>query len=172
MFMKRHLPIAAALAALTFSMPAVAAPSTDEDVARIIDEGMNHSQAMTTASALMDGIGPRLTNSENHRRAQTWAMEVLRSYGLQNVHQEAFDFGLGWNLTSYSATMIAPRSIPDGDPGGMVAADRRNPAGRGGDRAHHQEGQFAAWKGKLAGKIVLISPRARAPSPRTASSSG
>lgn len=158
MFMKRHLPVAAALAALTLSMPAIAAPSSDEDVARIIDEGMNHSQAMTTASALMDGIGPRLTNSENHRRAQTWAMDVLRSYGLQNVHQEAFDFGLGWNLTSYSATMIAPRAIPL-----TVIPVAWSPPTSGTVRGGivvapiTKEGQFAAWKGKLAGKIVLIS---------------
>jgi hypothetical protein len=166
MFMKRHLPIAAALAALTFSMPAVAAPSTDEDVARIIDEGMNHSQAMTTASALMDGIGPRLTNSENHRRAQTWAMEVLRSYGLQNVHQEAFDFGLGWNLTSYSATMIAPRSILTVIPVAWSPPTAGTLRGEVVIAPITKEGQFAAWKGKLAGKVVLISAPGESAEPK------
>ncbi|MDE1915697.1 MAG: M20/M25/M40 family metallo-hydrolase [Sphingomonadales bacterium] len=159
--MKRHLLLAAALTALTFpafSLAAPAATSEDADVARIIDEGMNHSQAMLTASALMDRIGPRLTNSDAHRRAQQWAMDVLRSYGLQNVHQEAFDFGLGWNLASYSASMTAPRPIqltvipvawspPTSGTlhGGIVVAPIT------------KESQFAQWKGKLAGKIVLIS---------------
>jgi hypothetical protein len=81
-------------------------------VARIIDEGMNRSEAMVTASALMDRIGPRLTNSDNFRKAEGWAIDTLRSYGLANVHAEPFEFGLGWNLASYSATMTAPRGLP------------------------------------------------------------
>jgi hypothetical protein len=160
--MKPHLYLAAALGALTLPLagPALAGDETanQAEVERIIDEGMNHSEAMLTASALMDRIGPRLTNSDAHRRAQQWAMDLLRSYGLQNVHQEAFDFGLGWNLTSYSATMVAPRAIPltvipvAWSPptagtlrGGIVVAPIT------------KESQFAEWKGKLTGKIVLIS---------------
>jgi len=61
---------------------------------------MNRSEPMITASALMDRIGPRLTNSENIRKAQAWAMERLRKPGVVNVHTEPFDFGLGWNISS------------------------------------------------------------------------
>jgi hypothetical protein len=77
---------------------------------------------------------------------------------LQNVHQEAFDFGLGWNLTSYSATMIAPRTIPL-----TVIPVAWSPPTQGTLRGGivvapiTRESQFAQWKGKLAGKIVLIS---------------
>ena len=34
---------------------------------RIRDEGLNHSHVMEFGSALMDGIGPRLTGSPNAR---------------------------------------------------------------------------------------------------------
>jgi len=36
---------------------------------RIRDEGLNHSHVMEFASALMDGIGPRLTGSPNLAKA-------------------------------------------------------------------------------------------------------
>ena len=37
---------------------------------RIRDEGLNHSHVMEFASALMDGIGPRLTGSPNAKEGQ------------------------------------------------------------------------------------------------------
>lgn len=162
--MKSSLLLAATLIAplSLISAPAQAAPAApsgeEAQVARIIDEGMNRSEAMLTASNLMDRIGPRLTNSDAHRRAQQWAMELLCSYGMQNVHQEAFDFGLGWNLASYSANMVAPRSIPL-----TVIPVAWSPPTSGTLRGSiavapiTKESQFAQWKGKLAGKIVLIS---------------
>ena len=36
---------------------------------RIREEGLNHSHVMEFASALMDGIGPRLTGSPNLKKA-------------------------------------------------------------------------------------------------------
>src|SRR5690349_24695675 len=92
-------------------VPAASASGAPGDTARIIDEGMNRSQVMLTASELMDGIGPRLTNSANLTRAEDWALAKFRSYGLSNVHREPFDFGRGWNLTTSSARMIEPRPV-------------------------------------------------------------
>jgi len=104
--------LAASLLASAAPLPALAAPDGDSAaVARIIDEGMNRSEAMTTASALMDRIGARLTNSENHRKAEVWAMELFKQRGLVNIHVEPFDFGLGWNLDSYSVAMVSPRPL-------------------------------------------------------------
>ncbi|WP_421846901.1 M20/M25/M40 family metallo-hydrolase [Novosphingobium sp.] len=136
-----------------------AAPDGDSAaIARIIDEGMNRSEAMITASALMDRIGPRLTNSENHRKAESWAMEQMRKQGLANIHVEPFDFGLGWNLDSYSVAMVTPRVLP------LTAIPVAwSPATAGTLRAPiviapmSREEHFAEWKGKLAGKIVLVS---------------
>ncbi|MBU6394890.1 MAG: M20/M25/M40 family metallo-hydrolase [Sphingomonadales bacterium] len=150
---------AASLLACLAANPAEAAPDGDNAaIARIIDEGMNRSEAMTTASALMDRIGPRLTNSENHRKAERWAMDLLRQRGLANVHVEPFDFGVGWNLDSYSVAMVTPRALS------LTAIPVAwSPATDGTIRAPiviapmSREEHFAEWKGKLAGKIVLVS---------------
>ncbi|WP_225206655.1 M20/M25/M40 family metallo-hydrolase [Novosphingobium huizhouense] len=142
---------------------AVAAPdaASGKDavaLARIIDEGMNRSQAMVTASALMDRIGPRLTNSENHRKAERWAIDLMRAQGVPNVRVEPFDFGVGWNLDSYAVTMVSPRALPltaipvawsPPTSGTIQAGVVIAPMAR--------EEHFAEWKGKLAGKIVLVS---------------
>ncbi|KPF89773.1 M20/M25/M40 family metallo-hydrolase [Novosphingobium sp. AAP93] len=157
---RRFVPLFAA-ALLASAMPIAAAAAPDGDsaaIARIIDEGMNRSEAMTTASALMDRIGPRLTNSENHRKAESWAMDLLRQRGLANVHVEPFDFGVGWNLDSYSVAMVTPRALP------LTAIPVAwSPATSGTVQAPvviapmSREEHFAEWKGKLAGKIVLVS---------------
>jgi len=39
---------------------------------RIRDEGLNRSHVMDFATALMDGIGPRLTGSPNLAKANAW----------------------------------------------------------------------------------------------------
>lgn len=152
--------LAASLIAAPLAAPSAVSAAADENaaIARIIDEGMNRSEAMTTASALMDRIGPRLTNSENHRKAEVWAMDLLRQRGLANVHVEPFEFGLGWNLDSYSVAMVSPRMRP------LTAIPVAwSPPTAGTVQAPvviapmSREEHFAEWKGKLAGKIVLVS---------------
>ena len=153
------LAVALALTA-TASGAGAAAPESPQTavIARIVDEGLNRSEVMKTASDLFDGIGPRLTNSENMRRAQDWAMERVKSYGATNVHLEPFYFGLGWNLDSYSATLTTPRRLPltiipvawSSATNGVVTAPVVV-------APMTKEEHFAAWKGKLKGKIVLVS---------------
>lgn len=149
----------AAVLAMVAAIPAPArADASDAQVAAVIDEGLNRSEAMITASQLMDGIGPRLTNSHNYRRAADWATARMTALGLQNVRREGFDFGLGWNVESYRATMITPRRI---DLTAIPVA--WSPPTEGVLRAGvvvapmSKVEHFAAWKGKLAGKVVMIS---------------
>ena len=99
----------AALALMTLPLQAVHADATDAQIAEIVDEGLSHSQAMANASELMDGIGPRLTNSENYDRAAEWALAKFGSYGLTDAHRESYPFGVNWNLDSSKATMVEPR---------------------------------------------------------------
>ena len=65
-----RLAVAAALFIATAPLQAADPGAADAQIARIVDEGLSHSQAMANASELMDGIGPRLTNSENFDRAE------------------------------------------------------------------------------------------------------
>ena len=156
--MRSHL-LAAATAAVLFAAPALAAgDATDAQIARIMDQGLSHSQAMANASELMDGIGPRLTNSENFDRAAEWALAKFRSYGLADVHKEPYPFGSNWNLDDWSARMVEPRAVtmhampvawgPATD-GAITAPVVLAPM----SKPEH----FAKWRGKLAGKIVLVS---------------
>ena len=145
---------------LLASAALVAAPASavTSDTARIIDEGMNRSQIMLNAHELFDDIGPRLTNSTNMRKAQSWAVAKLQSYGLSNVHREAYDFGRGWDIVHSSVRLVSPRPI---DLTAIPVA--WSPPTKGPLRAPvivapmNRKEQFAAYRGKLAGKIVLTS---------------
>lgn len=144
--------------AVAFAVSTSTAAIAQSDTSRIIDEGMNRSQVMTNASELMDGIGSRLTGSTNLQRAEDWAIAKLRSYGLSNVRREAFAFGRGWNLTASSARMVSPRPIE------MTAIPVAwTPGTNGTLRAPivvapiSKPEHFAEWRGKLAGKIVLLT---------------
>lgn len=81
---------------------------------RIRDEGLNRSQIDAMAQELLDGIGPRLTGSDQLRKAQNWAVERLRGFGLANVSLEPWDslFGRGWERVSYSGRFLEPYLQP------------------------------------------------------------
>ncbi|MDB6112084.1 MAG: putative aminopeptidase [Pedosphaera sp.] len=85
---------------------------TNDPIARIREEGLNHSQVMQTLSYLSDVIGPRLTASPNLKRANEWTREKLCSWGLTNAHLEAWGpFGRGWSVKRFSAQIVEPQSI-------------------------------------------------------------
>jgi hypothetical protein len=156
--MTRSIWLAGAAAVLFSAVPAAAGPAEDRAVAQVIDEGMNRSEAMLTASELMDRIGPRLTNSDGYQKAEDWALAKFAAYGLKNVHAEPFEFGLGWNLRSHSARMVSPRPVE------MTAIPVAwSPGTNGPIRAEvviapmSEDAHFDEWRGKLAGKIVLVS---------------
>jgi hypothetical protein len=154
--MKKYLATLLAGAALLGAVPASA--QRVDDVNRIIDEGMNHSQVMLIAAEMLDGIGPRLTNSPGMRRAETWAMGKFQGWGLANVRREGFEFGRGWEINAISARMMTPRVLPltaipiawsPGSNGAISAPVIVAPMSK--------EEHFAEWKGKLAGKIVMVT---------------
>jgi len=139
------------------AMPALA--ENADDMNRVIDQGLNHSQVMQTAEHLMDVIGARMTNSPGMRQAEAWTQSQFKSWGLKNVHKEGFEFGRGWSVVSSSVRMTAPRplqltAIPvawtPGTNGPITAPIVVAPMKRKRD--------FERWHGKLVGKIVLISP--------------
>ncbi len=159
----RNLLLAGAILAAS---PALAAPASTpvdgETLNRIADQEFNHGEVMVTAEYLADHIGGRMTNSPAMRQAESWTQGRFRDWGLKNVHAEGFDFGRGWWIESSSVRVIAPRPIEvraipvawtPATPGAVTAEIVVAPLRR--------ERDFAAWKGKLNGKIVLIN----APSP-------
>jgi len=127
-------------------------------ISRIADEGFNHSQVGATAEYLADRIGGRMTNSPAMRRAEQWTQDQFKSWGLKNVRTEGFDFGRGWWVESSRVRMTSPRpaelrAIPiawtPATPGAVSAPIIVAPMSADKD--------FAEWKGKLSGRIVLVS---------------
>lgn len=126
--------------------------------ARIRDEGFNHSHVMEFASALTDGIGPRLTGSPNMMKANEWTRDTLKSVGLEHAHLEDWgEFGMGWSQVNSWARMITP----DTEPLWLQAAPW-SPATKGpvtGQLVSVEigtESDLVKYKSKLAGKIVLF----------------
>jgi carboxypeptidase Q len=125
---------------------------------RIREEGLNHSHVMEFATALMDGIGQRLTGSPNAMKANEWTRDTLTKIGLQNAHLEDWgEFGLGWQQLNTWARLVVP------DPAVMIVqATPWSPSTPGpvtGDVVYvniQSEADFDKYKGKLAGKIVLF----------------
>jgi carboxypeptidase Q len=142
-----------------FSLCIAAAAIADPPViTRIADEGFNHSQVAETAEYLADRIGGRMTNSPSMRKAEQWTQEKFRSWGLKNVHTEGFDFGRGWWIESSYVRMVSPRPLEL-----RAIPIAWTPATAGAVTAPVivapmiVDKDFAEWKGKLTGKIVLVS---------------
>ena len=132
---------------------------------RIRDEGLNHSHVMELASALMDGIGPRLTASPNAKKANEWTRDTLTKIGLENAHLEDWgEFGMGWQQINTWARMVSPDTAVL-----ILQATPWSPATSGpvtGDVEWvdiHEEKDFDKYKGKLAGKIVLYGAMREVP---------
>jgi len=153
-----------------------------EVVHRIKTEAFDHSKVMEQLAFLTDLYGPRLTASPEFQQAADWAMSRLKQEGISNVHSEKWGpFGRSWSLQSYTLEMVAPRyshlvgaplawSAPTAGPltGDLLFAPIIPAPNRFDLKAARQALQEyeAEWKGKLKGKIVLIS-EADTPKPTT-----
>jgi hypothetical protein len=140
--------------------PLLAADKADlAAIYRIKDEGFNRSQVMDILSYLTDVHGPRLSGSPNMRKAQEWAQQKFREWGLANVHTEKFDFGRSWHLKRFAAHMVEPTYSP------LIAFPKAWTPGLNGvvkaevirvDIA--TEADFDKYKGKLKGLYVATQP--------------
>src|SRR5215510_15299416 len=128
-------------------------------IGRIRDEGLNRSQVMDHVTWLSDVYGPRLTGSPAILQASDWVIKKVTEWGLTNAHREPWKFGKGWSLVRFSAHLIEPQIQPiigfpiewSSGTKGTVSADvvRVQIA---------NEADFAKYRGKLAGKILLTQP--------------
>ena len=160
--MKRAILILA-LAAGAASLVGAQAEKLDVPMlGRIRDEGLLRSQVMDHVSWLSDVYGPRLTGSPAIQQASEWAMKKFTEWGLANVHQERWSFGKGWTLVRFSAHLVEPQVQPiigfphewsSGTKGPVTADVVRVQIASDAD--------FAKYRGKLAGKIVLTQPARR-----------
>jgi len=121
-------------------------------------EALGHSHVMEYASALTDGIGPRLTGSPNLKKANEWTLAQFTAMGCSNAHlEDCGEFGMGWEQLNTWVRMTSP------DKAVFIAqAAPWSPSTKGpmtGAAAWvdiKEEKDFDKYKGQLAGKIVLL----------------
>ena len=127
-------------------------------IAKIRAEGLEKSKALEIAHKITDVAGPRLSNSPGLKRAQDWAVKYFNEMGLKNVHLEAWgEFGKGWQVDKYYAATTKPFYRP------IIASPKAWTPGTNGPIKSEVVlikadtiTDLAKYKGKLAGKIVMI----------------
>ena len=155
--MKRLLLL---LTLTTFSLHYIYAQEevNEEMVDLIKKHGIDQSQVMDIANWVIDIHGPRLTGSPGLDRATEWAVNELKSWGMDNVHLEEWGpFGRGWELDHFEMHAYTPAYWP------VIAY----PKAWSPSTAGEVEGELiyldaddaedlAKYKGQLQGKIVLF----------------
>ena len=155
---KKKAPPASEAAKPSYEMPQPEKETLDfAAYAKIRAEALGHSHIMEYASALMDGIGPRLTGSPNLKRANEWTRDQFTAMGCANAHLEDWgEFGISWAQLNTWLRMTAP------DHAVFIAqAAPWSPSTKGAVSGAavwldaKDEKDLEKYKGKLAGKVVL-----------------
>ena len=158
---RRLTPLAAALLLLlTAAVSSDTVPVDWAMVAKIREEGLQHSQVMDYESYMTDVLGARLTNSRDMQRAQLWLEGTMKQIGLVGVAAEPFmDYGVTWDNEYVSLHMLTPDYSPMV---GYPIAYTRGTDGRQVAEAVivdlQVRGDLERYRGTLKGKAVLVSP--------------
>ena len=129
-----------------------------ETIDRIREEGFQRSQVMSTLSYMTDVIGGRLTGSPGMKRANDWTRDKMKEWGMTAKVEPWGEFGRGWSLRKFSAALVEPEYQP------IIAYPAAwSPSTKGvitSEVVHvdiKSQADFEKFKGKLAGKIALVS---------------
>jgi carboxypeptidase Q len=121
-------------------------------------EAFSHSHVMEYASALTDGIGSRLTGSPNLKKANEWTRDQFTAMGCSNAHLEDWgEFGMGWVQLNTWIRMTSPdKSVFIAQAAPWSPSTKGPVSGAAVWVDIKDEKDFDKYKGKLAGKIVLL----------------
>jgi carboxypeptidase Q len=154
---------AGAIGCLTAFQPAK--NSLEKTFARINEEVSQHSRAYETLSDASKTIGHRLTGSANGSKAEAYAYQLLSSYGFKDIRYEPFEVE-AWTRDTVTLSVVPRRSddfreVP-------VVALAHSPvdahvSGEIVDVGNGLEGDFAAVKDKIKGKVALVNIGLAAP---------
>lgn len=152
-----------------------ARPSPDEQSpvaaadARILGEIHEHSEAMANLEYLSDSIGQRLTGSPQLKQANEWTRDMFQKYGLSNAHLEPWTIARSWTRGAARARIVSPAEHPL-----TIAAAGWSPSTPGAVQgpvvyfdAKTKE-EFAKFRGKLKGAIVIYQEPASLSPPKPA----
>lgn len=143
---------------------------TNPAILRLLDEGMNRSQAMTLAQVLMDRHGQRLTASPQSDGAQDWLVNTYASWGV-SARRERYGTWLGWNRGVTHVDLIAPR-VRSLEAVALAWSPSTGGAPIEGEAIAYPANistpdAFDAWLPNVKGKIFLMSvPRLSCRSPQ------
>lgn len=135
--------------------------------AEILSEIHDHSEAMRNLEYLSDTIGPRLTGSPQLKQANDWTAEVMRKYGLVNVHLEPWTIAHSWTRGSAKARILAPADHPL-----TVASAGWSPGTQGTVRCPvvyfdaKTKADFEKYRSKLKGAVVIYQEPASLSPPK------
>lgn len=131
---------------------------TPEEVdATIIQEVKDRQEILKNLTYLSDVIGPRMTGSANLKKANDWAADKFREYGLENVKLEPYTIPAGWERGFARMRLVEPNNGR-----WLTVASRAWTPGTSGKmigevvflNATNQE-ELNKYKGKLKSAIVL-----------------
>jgi hypothetical protein len=142
------------------ALPAAPAPTVPDAVAldkQIIEAAKQNSEIIANLTQLSDGIGSRLTGSPALKKANDWAEQKMKSYGLTNVHQEGWTIPIGWERESAYLRVVSP------EPGHPMTVAAMGWTGSTNGRitgdvivlTARNSKDLLAYKGKLKNAIVL-----------------
>ena len=128
----------------------------------VLTAAKKDSEIMANLTYLSDMIGPRLTGSAALKRANEWAAEKMRGYGLSNVSLEGWTIPVGWERGTATARILEP----DNGRTLLLASLGWTPGTKGkvvGDVVilnARSTKDLAQYKGKLKNAIILRGPPA------------
>ncbi|SFD11291.1 M20/M25/M40 family metallo-hydrolase [Spirosoma endophyticum] len=132
---------------------------------RINKEVSEHSRAYETLADASERVGHRLTGSPNGSRAEAYAFDLLSSYGYKDVRFAPFEVE-AWARDTVTLSVVPYRSDNFRDVPVVSLAHSPIEAHIQGeivDVGNGLEGDFAAVKDKLKGKVALVNIGLAAP---------
>lgn len=144
-------------------------PPSDPVIQQMWSEGMERGQAMRLAQALMDSIGPRLTNTDRFDAGQHWLISEYSKWGIQ-ASQVPYGTWVKWIRGPTYMDLVSPR---------LRTLEATMLGWSPGTNGQWIEGEvvvippkttpeaFAAWLPTVRGKFLLgsaLNPTCRMPS--------
>ncbi|WP_128547939.1 M20/M25/M40 family metallo-hydrolase [Larkinella soli] len=141
------------------SDPAGSKPKLEKVFSKINQEVLQNSRAYETLGEASQRIGHRLTGSSNGSRAEEYAHNLLRQYGFSEVRYAPFEVE-SWMRDTVTLAVVPNKSDNFRDVEVVALAHSPVDAHVSGelvDVGNGLEGDFAALKAKIKGKIVLVN---------------
>ena len=131
----------------------------DPRIRRIHSIALDSSRTERLAHALLDSLGPRLTGTPDHKRANDWLVSMYRSWGIE-ARNEKIGTWRGWKRGYSHIDLISPRvrSLEGTMLGYSPGTGRKDLVGTTVILPRFSDStEFVKWLPSARGKFVLVS---------------